>query len=154
MIFIVIITKFRLMCPSAFFRYFMSNTLFRFRCVIYRSGFISSSRISSRQKLFSEFFYLKAREKVDGGIVVAGKVGRDLKSNISSFIKLFGFFFCFENGDRFWGVDKKEVGKNLGEREFWYDLSHGKDFVYIVRSQKIVYIVVSWLLFWWGRAKK
>ena len=32
------------------------------------------------------------------GIVLAGNVGRDLKSNVSGFIQ---YFFCFESGDRF-----------------------------------------------------
>ena len=52
----------------------------------------SSSRTSSRQRLFSEFFYLKACEESGGGIIVAGKVGRDLKSNVSGFIKDFLFW--------------------------------------------------------------
>ena len=43
------------------------------------------------QRLFSEFFYLKAREESGAGIVVTGKVGRDLKSNVSGFIKDFLF---------------------------------------------------------------
>ena len=107
--------------------------------MIFRSGFISSSRTSSRQRLFSEFFYLKACEENRGGIVVVGKLGRDLKSNVLGFIK----DFCFENGDKFQEVDKKEVGKNLCERGFWHDLFHGKDIDYNVMSQKIVYIVVS-----------
>ena len=55
------------------------------------SGFISSSRTSSRQRLFSEFFYLKACKESGGGIVVAEKVGRDLKTNVSGFIKDFLF---------------------------------------------------------------
>ena len=59
-----------------------SNTQLRFRCVIFCSGFISFSKTSSRLRLFSEFFYLKTCEKSRGGIVVAEKVGRDLKSNV------------------------------------------------------------------------
>ena len=59
--------------------------------MIFRSVFILSSRTSSRQILFSEFFYLKACEESGGSIVVAGKVGRDLKSNVSGFIKDFLF---------------------------------------------------------------
>ena len=47
--------------------------------------FILSSRTSSRLRLFSEFFYLKASEERGGDIVVAGKVGRNLKSNVSGF---------------------------------------------------------------------
>ena len=35
--------------------------------------------------------------RVEGGIVVAGKIGRDLKSNISDFIK----DSFVESGDRF-----------------------------------------------------
>ena len=88
--------------------------------------------------LFSEFFYLKACEESGGGIVVAGKVGRDLKSNVSGFIK----DFCFESGYRFW-VDKKEIGKGLCETGFWHDLFHGKNIDYNIMSQKILYIVVS-----------
>ena len=48
-------------------------------------------------RLFSEFFYLKACEERGGDIVVAGTVRRDLKSNVSGFIK----DFLFESGDRF-----------------------------------------------------
>ena len=55
--------------------------------MIFRSGFISSSRTSSRLRLFYEFFYLKACEESGGGIFEAGKVGRDLKSNVTGFIK-------------------------------------------------------------------
>ena len=73
-----------------------SNTLHRFRCVIFRSGFISSSRTSSRLRLFCEFFYLKVCEENGGGIVVAGNFGRDLKSNVSGYIKDF-FFFAFSD---------------------------------------------------------
>ena len=40
-----------------------------------------------RQRLFSEFFSLKACEESGGDIVIAGNVGRDLKSNVSGFIK-------------------------------------------------------------------
>ena len=65
--------------------------------MVFRLGFISSSGTSSRQKLFSEFFYLKVCEDSGGGIVVVGKVGRDLKLNESGFIKE----FCFESGYRF-----------------------------------------------------
>ena len=36
---------------------------------------------------FLSFFYLKACEESGEGIVVVGKVGRDLKSNVSGFIK-------------------------------------------------------------------
>ena len=39
--------------------------------------------------MFSEFFYLKACEESVGGIVVAGKVGSDSKSNVLGFIKDF-----------------------------------------------------------------
>ena len=53
--------------------------------------------------------------------------------------------FCFESGDRFLGVDKKEVGKALCENGFWRDLFHGEDIDYNVISQKIVYFVVSGL---------
>ena len=53
--------------------------------MIFRSGSISFSRTLSR--LFSEFFYLKASGESGGGIVVAGKVERDLKSNVSGFTK-------------------------------------------------------------------
>ena len=56
-------------------------------------GFISSLRTSSRQTLFSEFFYLRACEESGVGIVVVGKVGRDLKSNASGFIKVFILFW-------------------------------------------------------------
>ena len=42
------------------------------------------------------------------------KAGKDLKSNVSDFIK----DFCFESGDRFLGADKKKVGKGFGERDF------------------------------------
>ena len=55
--------------------------------MIFRSAFISSSRL----RLFSEFFYLKACEENGGGIFVARKVGRDLKLNVSGFIKDFVF---------------------------------------------------------------
>ena len=61
--------------------------------MIFRSGFISSSRTSSRLKLFSEFFYLKPCEKSAMGIVLAGKVGWNFKSNVSDFIK---DFFCLK----------------------------------------------------------
>ena len=88
---------------------------------------------------FMSFFYLKACEESRGGIVVAGKVGRDLKLNVTGFIK----DFCFESGNRFLVVDKKEVGKGLCERGFWHDLSHGKDIDYNTMSQKIVCIIVS-----------
>ena len=53
----------------------------------------SISWTSSRQSMFSEFFYLKACEESGGGLVIAGKVGRDLKLNVLAFIKI---FFCFE----------------------------------------------------------
>ena len=49
-------------------------------------GFISSSQFFSRQRLFSEFFYLKACEESGVSIVVAGKLERDLKSKVSGFI--------------------------------------------------------------------
>ena len=68
-----------------------SSTLLKLRCVIFPLGFISSSWSSSWQKLFSDFFFLKECEESGGGIVVAGKVGRDLKSNVSGFIKDFLF---------------------------------------------------------------
>ena len=54
-------------------------------------GLILSSRTSSRQTLFSKFFYLKACEESGRGIVVAGKLRRDLKSNVSGFIQDFLF---------------------------------------------------------------
>ena len=75
-----------------------SNTKLKFSCAIFRLGFISSSRTSSRQRLFSEFFYLKACQESGVGIVVARKVGRDLMSNVSDFIK---DFLCLEGRDRF-----------------------------------------------------
>ena len=53
--------------------------------------FFSSSRTSSRQKLFSEFFYLKAYEESGVGRVVSGKVAGDLKLNVSGSIKDFLF---------------------------------------------------------------
>ena len=56
---------------------------------------------------FLSSFYLKSYEEIRGGIVVAGKVSRDLKSNVSGFIN---DFFGFESWDRFKGFDKKEVG--------------------------------------------
>ena len=56
-------------------------------------GFISSSRTSSRQRLFSEFFYLKACEKSGGVIVVVGKVGWNFKPNVSGIIKDFFLFW-------------------------------------------------------------
>ena len=59
-------------------------------------SFISSSQ-TSRQKLFSEFFYSQAREDSGGGIFISEKVVRDLKSNISGLYKI----FCFESWDRF-----------------------------------------------------
>ena len=62
------------------------NTKLRFTYVIFRSDFISSSRTSSRLTMFSVFFYLKACEESGWSIVVAGQVGRDLKSNVSGFI--------------------------------------------------------------------
>ena len=54
--------------------------------MIFRLGFVSSSQTSSRQRWFSEFFYSKACERSGVGIAVAGKVGRDLKSNVSDFL--------------------------------------------------------------------
>ena len=66
-----------------------SNTWLRFRCVVFHLGFISYSRTSSRQRLFSEFFYLKACEESGGGIIIVEKFGRDLKTNVSGFIKDF-----------------------------------------------------------------
>ena len=70
-------------------------------------GFISSSQTSSRQRLFSEFFYLKACEESEAGIVLAGKVGRYLKSNLQSFAWDGGFVvvpFCgvCEGFNRLW----------------------------------------------------
>ena len=40
-----------------------------------------------QDRLFPEFFYLKAFEVSGEGIFVAGKFGSDLKSNISGFFK-------------------------------------------------------------------
>ena len=65
--------------------------------MIFCLGFISPSRTSSRLRLFSKFFFLKACEENGGDVVVARKVLRDLKLNISGFIE----DFYFENGDRF-----------------------------------------------------
>ena len=42
-------------------------------------GFISSPRTSSKQRLFSEIFYLKTCDESGRGIVVAGKRGKGFK---------------------------------------------------------------------------
>ena len=40
---------------------------------------------------------------------MCGEMMRDLKSDVSDFIK----DFCFESGDRFWGMEMKKVGKGF-----------------------------------------
>ena len=51
-------------------------------------GFISSSG-TSRQRLFYEFFYLKACEESGKGIVIAEKVERYLKSMYQVLLRFF-----------------------------------------------------------------
>ena len=70
-------------------------------------GFISSSRTSS-DKICSEFFFLF--KSMLGEMIrwwrcnsCSRKAGKDLKSNISGFIK---DFFDFESVDKFYGADK------------------------------------------------
>ena len=104
--------------------------------MIFRWGFILSSR-TSRQRLLSKFFYLKACEESGGGIIVAGKVGRDFKSNVSGFIK---DFFVLKVEIDLRELIRKKLGRGLCERDFGHDLFHGKDIDYNVMSQKIVYV--------------
>ena len=75
-------------------------------------------------------------------MVIAGKVGKDIKSNVSVFIK---YYFVLKVKIDFRELIKKEVGKDLRERGFWHDLFQGKDIDSNVMSLKIVYIVVSGL---------
>ena len=122
----------------------INQAQFRFRGVIFRSGFISPSRISSRLRLVSEFFYLKSCEESRKGCSYSRKNWEGFKAKYIRFHNFF-CYFCFESGYSFEGSDNKEVGKGLCERGFWHDLFHGKDIDYNVMSLKIVYIVVSGL---------
>ena len=64
--------------------------------MVSRSGFILSSRTSSRLRLFSEFLFLKTYEQNGMAIVVARNVGRVLKSNVSSLYQLPKIYVHFQ----------------------------------------------------------
>ena len=70
----------------------------------------------------------------------AGKVGRDLKSNVSG---LFKDVLVLKVETDFRELIRKKVGEGLCERGFWHDLFHGKYIDNNVMSLKIVYNVVS-----------
>ena len=61
--------------------------------MIFRSALFHLHVLLQDKDCFLSFFiYLKACKESEVGIVVGEKLGRDLKSNVSSFIK---GFFCF-----------------------------------------------------------
>ena len=109
-----------------------SNVYLIFRCVIFHTGFISFSRTSSRQGLFSGFLYLKTCEESWRVIVVVGQVGSDLKSNVSG--------FCLKLELR-----RKTYESVCMTGEFAMTGFHGKGIDYNLMSQKIAYIVISGL---------
>ena len=126
--------------------------------MIFRLGLFHLHELLHEWDCYLSFFDLKgewrgyrcSKKKKKKKKQQKNKLGSDLKTNVSGFIR---DFFVLKEYIDFRALIRKKVGNYLCERELWYDLLHGKDLDYNVMSQKIVYIVVSGLQLKWGRTK-